>query len=100
MTVVRDPNWMRQPVRLTKTGQLFIGDLEFPSPILADSIKVEPMTSRHRQDSEGGERIEGAIRSLRVNLVTLTFLVGDVSIETKPRADGTAAPDGYPSPDA
>lgn len=76
---------MRQPVRLTKNGQLFIGDLEFPSPILADSIKIEPMTSRHRQDSEDGERVEGTMRSTRVNLVTLTFLVGDVSIEARPR---------------
>lgn len=87
MTVKRDPNWLHQQVRITRTGQMFIGDTEFPCPILADSVKIEPQTSRHRDD--GDEAIVGSISRLRANIVTLSFLVGDVSIETKVHAVST-----------
>jgi hypothetical protein len=53
-----------KPVRITAKGEMFIGDDEFPYPIMADSVSVA-RHGRHR------------------NLLTLTLFVGEVVMEIK-----------------
>lgn len=55
-----------KPVRIVKTqhgNRIYIGEAEFMHPISRDSISVAPGSSK------------------RMNLLTLTLVVGDVSIE-------------------
>lgn len=53
----------KKPVRVTAKGEVFIGEDEFPYPIVEDSVKVERLHKR--------------------NLLTITLFVGDVSIEAR-----------------
>lgn len=60
-----------KPVRITK-GHVYIGDDEFLHPIAEGSIKVEPLGKRGR-----------------FNLLTVTLVVGEVTMEAQqPIADG------------
>lgn len=52
----------RKPVRLMRDGRLFVGDDEINHPILAGSIKFEPIMRKH-------------------NLLTMTLIVGEVTME-------------------
>lgn len=63
------PNALRydvdQPVHVDNTGSVFIGGQEFPYAIAADSIKVEQ------------------IRKGRNHLLTMTLIVGAVTMEQR-----------------
>lgn len=54
----------RKPLRVTARGRVYIGDEEFPYPIRKGSLRVEKTSPSH-------------------NAVTMTILVGPVSIEAK-----------------
>lgn len=54
----------RKPVRVTALGRVYIGDDEFPYRIIKDSIRVEKAGQSH-------------------NTLTMTILVGAVSMEAK-----------------
>jgi hypothetical protein len=65
MRVLRENG--RKPVHITSTGRMFIGGDEFLYPVGEGTIKVERVSGR--------------------NLLTLTLVVGDVTMDNrKPRA--------------
>jgi hypothetical protein len=65
-----------KPVRITAKGEIFIGDDEFPYPVARDSVSV-------------------ARAGRRLNFLTLTLLVGEVTMETGPMKPPDEPADNY-----
>lgn len=57
-----------KPVRIVRKQGIYIGDEEFPYVVSEQGIKVEPFNKKH-------------------NLLTLTLIVGRVTLETSPTSE-------------
>lgn len=59
-----------KPVRITRKGTVFIGDDEFPYPIITGGIKVQRSGPEHHG----------------FNILTVSIIVGEVTMESRPPA--------------